>query len=84
VPEKTHVTRIGEEGNVQLEDYGLILFISLRYNLFCELDDRFKMGVMLFLRLSQTSMVNCKKVGAGAEERKKKKRRRPLVPRDSG
>jgi hypothetical protein len=70
-----HVTRIGEEGNVQLEDYGLVLFISLRYNLFCELDDRFKVGVMIFLRLRQTStMVNCKMVGAegrGAKEKEK-------------
>jgi hypothetical protein len=51
------------EGNIQLEDYSLVLFVSLCYNLFCELDDGFEVRVMLVLRLSQTSessMVNCK------------------------
>jgi hypothetical protein len=46
-----NVTRIGREGNIQLEDYSLVLFVSLCYNLFCELDDRFKVRVMLVLGL---------------------------------
>jgi hypothetical protein len=55
-----NVTRIGREGNIQLEDHSLVLFVGLCYNLFCELDDGFKVRVMLILRLSQTSsMVNC-------------------------
>jgi hypothetical protein len=54
------VTRIGREGNIQLEDYSLVLFVSLCYDLFCELDDGFKVRVMLIVLLSQTtSMVNC-------------------------
>ena len=62
------VSRISREGNVQLEDYSLVLFVSLCYNLFCELDDGFKVRVMLVLRLSQTSsMVNCMtNAGCGA------------------
>lgn len=57
---KMDVTRIGREGNIQLEDHSLVLFVSLCYDLFCELDDGFKVRVMLILRLSQTSsMVNC-------------------------
>ena len=70
VPEK-NVTRIGREGNIQLEYYSLVLFVSLCYNLFCELDDGFKVRVMLVLRLSQTSsMVNCTtNAGCGAEGR---------------
>lgn len=57
---KMNVTRIDREGNIQLEDYSLVLFICPCYNLFCKLDDGFKVRVMLFLGLSQTSsMVNC-------------------------
>lgn len=53
-------TRIGKEANVQLEDYSLVLFVSLCYNLFCELDDGFKVRVMLVLGLNETqSMVKC-------------------------
>jgi hypothetical protein len=60
VPEKMSETQIGREGDIQLEDYSLVLFVRLCYNLFCELDDGFKVRVMFFLRLSQTSsMVNC-------------------------
>jgi hypothetical protein len=68
---KMNVTRIGREGNIQLEDYSLVLFISLCYNLLCELDDGFKVRVMLFIRLSQTSsMVNCMtNTWCGAESR---------------
>ncbi len=64
-------TRIGREGNVQLEDYSFVLFVSLCYNLFCELDDGFKVRIMLVLGLSQTtSMVNCMtNAGCGAEGR---------------
>lgn len=54
-----NVTRIGGEGHVQLEDYGLVLFIGLRHDLFCELDDGFKVGIMLILRLRQLSVVHC-------------------------
>lgn len=50
---------IGSERHVQLENYGLILFISLRHDLFCELDDRFKVGIMLILGLRQLSMSIC-------------------------
>jgi len=50
---------IGGEGHVQLENYGLILFISLCYDLFCELDDGFKVGIMFILRLSRVTKVNC-------------------------
>jgi len=62
-------TRISREGNIQLEDYSLVLFVSLCYNLFCELDDGFKVRVMLILGLRQTSsMVNCMtNAGGGAE-----------------
>ena len=49
-----NVTRMGRERNIQLEDYSLVLFISLGHNLFCELDDGFKVRVMLVLSLSQT------------------------------
>ena len=53
-------TRIGRKGDIQLKDNSLVFFVSLCYNLFCELDDGFKVRVMVFLRLSQTSsMVNC-------------------------
>jgi hypothetical protein len=67
-----NVTRIGREGNIQFEDYSLVLFVSLCYNLFCELDDGFKVRVMLILRLRQTqsSMVNCmSNAGCGTESR---------------
>lgn len=53
------VTRIGREGHVQLEDHGLVLFVSLCHNLLCESDDGFKVGVVLILRLRQLSTVNC-------------------------
>jgi hypothetical protein len=53
-------TRIGREANIQLEDYSLVLFVGLCYNLFCELDDGFKVRVVLFVGLGQTqSMANC-------------------------
>ena len=66
---KMNMTRIGGEGNIQLENYSLVLFVSLCYNLFRELDDGFEVRVMLVLRLRQTSsMVNCMtNAGCGAE-----------------
>jgi len=51
--------RIGEEGHLPLEDYGLIFFISLCYDLFCELGDRFEVGIMSILRLRQVIKVKC-------------------------
>jgi hypothetical protein len=57
VPKKMNVARIGGEGHVQLEDHGLILFVSPCHNLLCEPDDRFKVRVMLILRLRQLSTV---------------------------
>jgi hypothetical protein len=53
-----NVTRIGGERHVQLEDYCLILLVSLCHDLFREPDDGFKVGIMLILRLRQLSIVN--------------------------
>jgi len=46
-------TSIDREEDVQLEDHGLVLFIRFCHDLFCELDDGLKVGIMFVLRLSQ-------------------------------
>ena len=50
-----NATRIGEEGHVQFEDYGLILFVGLSYYLFCKFDDGFKVWIVLLGRLRDRS-----------------------------
>lgn len=81
---KLNVTGIGGEGHVQLEDYGLVLFIGLRHNLFCELDDGFKVGIMLILRLRQLSAVHCAGQDAGWGRGVRGERKcGPLVLKDS-
>lgn len=50
--------RISGEGHVQLENYGLVLFISLCYDLFCELDDGFEVRIVVILRLSHKSQLH--------------------------
>ena len=46
---------IGKGGHIQLEDYGLILFVSLSYYLFCKFDDGFKVWIVLLGRLRDRS-----------------------------
>jgi hypothetical protein len=54
------LTRIDREEHVQLEDYGLVLFVGPRHDFFRELDDGFKVGIMFVLSLSQIqSKVSC-------------------------
>ena len=42
-------------GYIHLEDYSLILFVSLGYYLFCEFDNGFKVWIVLLVRLRDRS-----------------------------
>ena len=48
-----HEAVIAKGNYIQLEDYSLILFVSLGHYLFCKFNDGVKMWVVLLVRLGE-------------------------------